>query len=254
MFFSHFAGSKVYKCPCCDVKCGRKDNLVRHIRNMHPNENLPDILKNVKTVIVSNKNNTKSTDNDSEITSSANSLNPSTDENNDNQNDANQQNDNQQPIVVSTSVIRSIGNVKPVLIPNGCDVDSTLTRTEAIESDSAPSNTNSNSDNNESEQTVAPAKDTKKPKKKYDPCEIYRKILFSDNDYDDSVLESEELCSDSKDDHIGCCDLNTVINDVGVDSIGPNSVNITRVDNVTASNFAEIHWRKRTSQSFYTAL
>ncbi|KAJ6637333.1 Zinc finger protein [Pseudolycoriella hygida] len=40
-------GSTVFCCPLCDVQSGRKDNILRHIRNLHSDENSDEIIKKI---------------------------------------------------------------------------------------------------------------------------------------------------------------------------------------------------------------
>lgn len=140
-----------------------------------------------------------------------------------------------QKIAITSTVIRSVGNVKPVIIPiepelQRADLENiSLKKVDSINKEVDPQETNTGSIN-------------KKLKKKYDPCEIYRKILFASNDDDDSILDNEGIHSDSKDTHAECC------NNEG------NSDTIEKLDVGGQVNFTEMHWRKRTSQYFFAAL
>lgn len=49
------AGSTVFRCPLCDVQSGRKDNILRHIRNLHSDENFDDIIKKISKTVTRHK-------------------------------------------------------------------------------------------------------------------------------------------------------------------------------------------------------
>lgn len=49
--FITFAGSTVFRCPLCDVQSGRKDNILRHIRNLHSDENFDEIIKKISKTV-----------------------------------------------------------------------------------------------------------------------------------------------------------------------------------------------------------
>lgn len=46
-----FTGSTVFRCPICDIQSGRKDNILRHIRNLHSDENFDDIIKKISKTV-----------------------------------------------------------------------------------------------------------------------------------------------------------------------------------------------------------
>lgn len=46
-----FAGSTAFRCPLCDVKSGRKDNILRHIRNLHSTENFDEIIRKISKTV-----------------------------------------------------------------------------------------------------------------------------------------------------------------------------------------------------------
>ncbi|XP_037029804.1 zinc finger and BTB domain-containing protein 24-like [Bradysia coprophila] len=44
-------GSTVFQCPLCDVQSGRKDNILRHIRNLHSAEKFEEIIKKISKTV-----------------------------------------------------------------------------------------------------------------------------------------------------------------------------------------------------------
>lgn len=46
-----FTGSTVFRCPLCDIRSGRKDNILRHIRNLHSDENFDEIIKKISKTV-----------------------------------------------------------------------------------------------------------------------------------------------------------------------------------------------------------
>lgn len=44
-------GSTVFQCPLCDVQSGRKDNVLRHIRNLHSAEKFEEIIKKISKTV-----------------------------------------------------------------------------------------------------------------------------------------------------------------------------------------------------------
>ncbi|KAG4080033.1 hypothetical protein HA402_006345 [Bradysia odoriphaga] len=44
-------GSTVFQCPLCDVQSGRKDNILRHIRNIHSAEKFEEIIKKISKTV-----------------------------------------------------------------------------------------------------------------------------------------------------------------------------------------------------------
>lgn len=46
-FFIFFLGSTSFQCPLCDVQSGRKDSILRHIRNLHSEENFEEIIHKI---------------------------------------------------------------------------------------------------------------------------------------------------------------------------------------------------------------
>lgn len=45
------SGSTEFRCPLCDVQSGRKDNILRHIRNLHSDANFDDIVKQISKTV-----------------------------------------------------------------------------------------------------------------------------------------------------------------------------------------------------------
>ncbi len=48
---SHSVLNSWYRCPLCDIQSGRKDNILRHIRNLHSTENFDEIVKKISKTV-----------------------------------------------------------------------------------------------------------------------------------------------------------------------------------------------------------
>ncbi|XP_055851408.1 gastrula zinc finger protein XlCGF46.1 [Episyrphus balteatus] len=196
-----------YKCTLCDTSSIRKDNILRHIRNMHPNED-KTCMEEVTEEYESSEN--ESSDNEKVVSKNV------PDETSLLTTDSG--NLNYIPkIIVNSSVIRCIGNVKPVTI-----IDENQSKPKAVE-----------------QQTPAAVTHPivtihKKLKKAYDPHEIYRKILYDedstqDNDTNSNVEET----------------TNTV-NEQTKQLVQESTV----ICNGQQSNFSETHWRKNFKHNY----
>lgn len=58
IFFYYYifcTGSIVFRCPLCDIQSGRKDNILRHIRNLHSDANFDDVIKKISKTVTRRK-------------------------------------------------------------------------------------------------------------------------------------------------------------------------------------------------------
>ncbi|XP_055906998.1 zinc finger protein OZF [Eupeodes corollae] len=197
-----------YKCTLCDTASIRKDNILRHIRNMHPDKD-KSCLEEVDGEDFQQSESESSSEKEiskplPEATSAAadtRNIAPDT-----------------SVIVANSSVIRCIGNVKPVTI-----VEEIGTKPKIVEKEK----------NAVVIQSVV--KIHKKLKKAYDPREIYRKILLDDDSTQDNDTNSnnEEITSPANE---------------GQEKqlVQESSV----ICNGQQSNFSETHWRKNFKHNY----
>ncbi|XP_055373805.1 zinc finger protein 415 [Condylostylus longicornis] len=209
-----------YQCGICDTKLNRKDNLIRHVRNMHPDCNIKITSDAIlKTKCVKNLENsaikTKKKENKMETSTVAiNEKEGSFNLKSTNSSLNCAENIEIEKKYIQCSVIKSIGNARPldvVLSPRNID--------KSHQKTTLPINSINIS-------VLA----NKKLKKKYDPTEIYRKILFVNND-DMSTSGKCNITIQPND--------NNVKQDYKMDTkeTNPN-------DDATYPNFVEKHWRK----------
>ncbi|XP_053946881.1 zinc finger protein OZF [Anastrepha ludens] len=212
-----------YRCIECDVTIMRKDNMLRHIRTLHPDRNFENCVEITKPILSDAH---KEIEVEDPLVDKPPVTEPKTVEN--------------------SAVIKCIGNVAPMKVPT-CQVS--IIPTSELDTNSAQTDVNTNTISNIS--TFTPLRNVplnihstasggpkvvqKRVKKKYDPIKMYRKILNSDCK-DESVNESESEKEEMYNIQPQCA-TNSVS---GVDMTPVLEKRVT----LSTSNFSEMHWRK----------
>lgn len=272
-----------YECPLCDVKSRRKDNIQRHLRNLHPNENHSELLQKVveKFNEESKRNRIQENDNVTEFEHSKSIV---------VQESASKPIEGIEP-ENCISVIKFVGpTTPPVIIVNHEDLTNQATSIEPsnttnltnelhLDINDSPSETTPNNNikiyrkllspylkpppavlnNSQPSSVPEPNQNTldsnkiessfpklmqpiKKPINKItmDQFEIYRRIL---NPSHSSDSDTSSVASGS-----GICGNNVAKPNVGEKQ--SNDLNLIKSKEQSREYFSEMHWRKRTSQSF----
>uniref|UniRef100_A0A0K8VKN5 C2H2-type domain-containing protein n=1 Tax=Bactrocera latifrons TaxID=174628 RepID=A0A0K8VKN5_BACLA len=209
-----------FRCLECNATIIRKDNMLRHIRTIHSNRTFDDCAELIYPISTKTL---KAIEYENHIEDSSPIGEPKTVEN--------------------SAVIKSIGNVQPMKVPN-YHIATTLTTN--IKSPPTQSTIAPNTSNNDSTVILFPkvpinanivsggsSTVVQKKVKKYDPIKMYRKILTSDRDESASESDSEKeevygIKPHYSDNSISCVSLATPEKQITVNT----------------SNFSETHWRK----------
>ncbi|XP_037952363.1 zinc finger protein 626 [Teleopsis dalmanni] len=195
-----------YKCRHCDILTKRKDNMLRHVRNIHLGEQFSEC------VITINPEPTMETDEPYDSSLLANKIKSVSEE------------INIPKTVRNSSVIKCIGNVEPVKIPDENSDEYALELTyEPLK--------------NVNLSKIEPEKKAHRLKRKYDQIERYRKILYPDeNDEEDENHETIKV------DQMETCSINQP-----EDSTQKTHEFAQRPN---TSNFSEMHWRKKYQEEY----
>ncbi|XP_050317105.1 zinc finger protein 888 [Bactrocera neohumeralis] len=209
-----------FRCRECNATIIRKDNMLRHIRTIHSNRTFDDCAEVIYPISTKAL---KAIEYENHMEASSPIGEPKTVEN--------------------SAVIKSIGNVQPMKVPN-YHVATTLTTN--IQSPPTQSTIATNTSNNDSTVILFPkvpinanivsggsSTVVQKKVKKYDPIKMYRKILTSDRDESASESDSEKeevygIKPHYSDNTVSCVSLATPEKQMTINT----------------SNFSETHWRK----------
>lgn len=199
-----------FKCILCDTSSIRKDNILRHIRNMHPNQN-----KSCMQEVSGESEDSEGENSDDNMPSKDLAIEaPNT-----NAIELENVRSDIPKTIANSSVIRCIGNVKPVTIIEQDQVTEKSTQP-------TPSTTNLS--------TITTMH--KKLKKAYDPHEIYRKILGDDDSNQENEIETN------------------IHHEEPTTAANEQIKQVAQESNVIChgqqSNFSETHWRKNFKHNY----
>lgn len=228
---THKGRSKSYECTLCDTSSYRKDNLLRHARNFHPNEIASQIIK-ITEILESDNTNSISTEKEL-ITDDVSASSTCLDETVIKKTEVTQvieigEDKTPAPQVIESNrvnVIQSIGNVKPVRLLY--KHNKTL-KLDEIQNNSSPEK-EKEVRLEQFEFSTGSSFNRNNITKAYDPIELYRKILLPSKEDDD----------------------------VNITHVQPQprpqqqaKRESDKTSNATATTASQIHWRKRRSQYF----